>query len=234
VFRLLGARYRDRVKAYASILTPETPEEACARARESPNAGFLAMKFGWGPIGKSADLDRRLFQAVREGAGPAIEIMIDAGQSYDWQQARRASEWLAAIGATWLEEPLDPDDLDGYARLASRSAVSIAAGESESGVPAFRRLVEHGQVDIVQPDLPHAYKSNVLLAASLHYCAATPSAALLEYSVSSSPIRRTLVLPDLPVVDGYVGVPQTPGLGIEVNLDVVEELSARALHPAVR
>jgi L-alanine-DL-glutamate epimerase-like enolase superfamily enzyme len=256
VHRLLGACYRDRVKAYASTLMPPTPETTFERACELRNAGFRGMKFGWGPIGQSPDLDRELFNAVRAGAGDDAEIMIDAGQCYDWRQAVRASEVLAEIGASWLEEPLDPDDLDGYARLAPRSAVPIAAGEAESGFAAFRRLVQEGQVDIVQPDLsraggftearriahlaeshgrrcvPHAFKSNLLLAATLHFCAATQSACLVEFSVSCSTIRRELALPDLPMVDGYVSVPLAPGLGVEVNPGVLESLRMAEPRPS--
>jgi L-alanine-DL-glutamate epimerase-like enolase superfamily enzyme len=258
VHRLLGACERDRVKAYASALMPPTPAQARGRARELREAGFLAMKFGWGPIGKSPALDRELFHAVRQGAGPEAEIMIDAGQAYVWAEAVLASEALADLGVSFLEEPLDADDLEGYCRLSRESRVPIAAGEAESGLAAFRRLLEQANVDIVQPDLsrcggfsearriarlaasrgrralPHAFKSNILLAASLHFCATTPSADRMEFSMSTSPIRRRLTVTDLPMVDGYLEVPRGAGLGVDVNLDLLDELSggARGLRAA--
>jgi L-alanine-DL-glutamate epimerase-like enolase superfamily enzyme len=252
VHQLLGDRQRERVKAYASTQMPGTPLAACARARELSESGFRAMKFGWGPIGRSPQLDQELFCAVREGAGAEAELMIDGGQAYDLAGARRASEMLAEVGAAFLEEPLDPDDLEGYYRLCRESRVPIAAGEAESGLPAFRRLIEQANVDIVQPDLsrcggftearriaqlaessgrqtlPHAFKSNVLLAASLHFCASTASADLVEFSMSASPIRRHLTVNDLPIVDGYIDAPLGPGLGVEVNADLLQELSGGA------
>lgn len=249
VHRLLGARHRERVKAYASSLMPETPREAFEKAEKFRQQGFLAMKFGWGPIGTSLSRDRELFRAVREGAGSDAEIMIDAGQRYTLKNAQRAAEFLAEIEASWLEEPLDPDDLAGYARLSGTSPVPIAAGEAESGLPAFQRLIEEGLVDVVQPDLsraggltaarkiaalaerngrrciPHAFKSNILVAASLQFCAATKSADLLEFSVSESPIRQRITRTAFPVVDGCVQIPDRPGLGFEIDADVIRQLT---------
>jgi L-alanine-DL-glutamate epimerase-like enolase superfamily enzyme len=250
VHRLWGAACRERVRAYASALMPFGPAEACESARRLRDCGFRGIKLGWGPIGRSLERDAELFHAVREGAGPGTEIMIDAGQCYTWEQAASAAEILADCGVAWLEEPLDPDDLEGYARLAAVSAVPVAAGEAESGVPAFRRLIEIGGVHIVQPDLsraggftaareiaafaathgrrviPHAFKSNILLAASLHFCAATPCADRIEFAISDSVLRHGLTLDDLPLADGCVAVPQGPGLGIEVNLELVEKYAA--------
>jgi L-rhamnonate dehydratase len=250
VHELLGGSKRDRVLAYASALMPDTPEAARARAASFRERGFRAMKFGWGPIGGDAVLDRELFSAVRDGAGPQATIMIDAGQCYSVEEALGAAEVLEKLRAAWLEEPLDPDDLEGYARLCAASAIPIAAGEAESGYPAFRRLIEQGCVHVVQPDLsraggftvarrvaalgeahrrrviPHAYKSNILLAASLHFCAAFESADLLEYSTSISPIRLRLTHQDFPLQDGFVRVPDAPGLGVDIDAEVLKELQA--------
>ena len=249
LYQMFGACYRKRVMAYASSLMPETPEAARALAREFRAAGFQAMKFGWGPIGQNLEFDYELFQAVREGAGPGTRIMIDAGQAYTWKQAARVCEWLSDLDTTWLEEPLDPDDLEGYAHLAGASRVAIAAGEAESGFRAFERIVLQGRIDIVQPDLsrcggftearkiahlaemhrrrclPHAFKSNILLAASLQFCAATPNADMLEFSMSNSPIRRKMTLEEFRVIDGHVEVPERPGLGVTLNPDLLRELA---------
>ncbi len=258
VHRLLGGCYRTRVKAYASALMPASPAEARERAETFRRMGFGAMKFGWGPIGESFRKDEELFLAVREGAGPDAEIMIDAGQTYDFKRALRIARVLERIGASWLEEPLDADDLQGYARLSAASPVPIAAGEAESGPAAFRRLIEQGRIDIVQPDLsraggftaarqiaqtahahrcrciPHSFKSNVLLAASLHFCASTETADLLEFPMTDSAIRHQLTLGNLPMRDGFVEVPQRPGLGIEVDPEFLRMFSDEGSYAANR
>jgi len=248
IHQMLGARYREKVLAYASTLMPDDAGAAQDLAAEFKDLGFRAMKFGWGPIGRSQTLDRELFEAVRQGAGPNARIMIDAGQVYRLKDALRTAELLQDLDMYWLEEPLNPEDLDGYARLSQSVDIAIAAGEAESGLGAFRRLIDLGMVDIIQPDLsraggillsrtvaqmaeqsnrrviPHAFKSNLLLAASLHFCAATRDSDMIEYSMSTSPIRRRLTRERLPVVDGYVDVPTAPGLGVEVDLEVLREL----------
>lgn len=250
IHQMLGACYRRKVLAYASSLMPDTAGAARDLAAEFKDLGFRAMKFGWGPIGRSPALDRELFEAVRAGAGPSVRIMIDAGQVYRLKDAIRTAELLHDLDVYWLEEPLDPDDLDGYARLSQAVDIAIAAGEAESGLPAFERLIHEGIVDIIQPDLsraggfllsrtvaqmaeqsnrrviPHAFKSNLLLAASLHFCAATRDSDMIEYSMSTSPIRQQLTQQRLPVVDGYVEVPTAPGLGVEVDLEVLRSLTS--------
>jgi L-rhamnonate dehydratase len=252
IHQMLGACYRTRVMAYASALMPETPEEARDLAAGFRAQGFHAMKFGWGPIGRSAALDRALFHAVREGAGSQARVMIDAGQAYTAKQAIDRARTLEEIGATWFEEPLHPDDIEGFALLAEHTSVPVAAGEAECVYPAFARLINEGRIDVVQPDLsraggftegrkiaqlaehrkrriiPHAFKSNILLAASLHMCAAFESAEMLEYSMTESPIRRQLTHQALPAVDGYVDVPTAPGLGVDVDQDAVKRLAAAA------
>jgi L-rhamnonate dehydratase len=249
IHQMLGACYREKVLAYASALMPDSAGAARDLASEFKSLGFRAMKFGWGPIGRSRTLDRDLFEAVRQGAGPDVRIMIDAGQVYRLKDARRTAELLHDLDVYWLEEPLDPDDLDGYAQLSQSVEIWIAAGEAESGFAAFRRLIGQGMVDIIQPDLsraggillsravaqmaeqsnrrviPHAFKSNLLLAASLHFCAATRDSDMIEYSMSTSPIRQQLTRERLPVVDGYVEVPKTPGLGVEVDEEVLRKLT---------
>ena len=134
IHQMLGARYREKVLAYASTLMPDDAGAAQDLAAEFKDLGFRAMKFGWGPIGRSQTLDRELFEAVRQGAGPNARIMIDAGQVYRLKDALRTAELLQDLDMYWLEEPLNPEDLDGYARLSQSVDIAIAAGEAESGL----------------------------------------------------------------------------------------------------
>ena len=244
VHKLLGGSYRSKARAYASVLMPEAAADAERMARDYVSQGFTAVKFGWGPLGRDEGLDVELIAAARSGAGCA-RLMIDIGQQYTVKQAIRTTERVEKYKLDWMEEPLPPDDFDGYRRLADAVSLDIAAGEAESGSRAFRRLIEDCHIDIIQPDIsraggltgarrvglladdanvklvPHAFKTGILLAACLHLIAALPNTELMEFSLADSPIRRDLLTEPFRLVGGHVEVPEKPGLGIEVNPDVV-------------
>ena len=240
VHRLFGGPHRTRFRAYCSILFGDTPEITYELARRFVDQGFTAIKFGWGPMGQSEDLDIALVRAARQGAGDEVDILIDAGQVWDWKTAARRAEQFAEFRPFWLEEPLQPDDVDGYRRLTEVSPVPIAAGEAESRYEDFERLVVDGGLDWVQPDpgrcglstmvevgrlaarrrvrvVNHSFKSGITIAASLHGLAAVPHGDIFEFCMSDSPLRHELTRERFEVVDGYVEVPQGPGLGVEVD-----------------
>jgi L-rhamnonate dehydratase len=244
VHKLLGGSYRSQARAYASALMPPTPSEVERQARDHIAKGFTAMKFGWGPLGQNDDRDLDLIAAARSGAGDA-ELMIDVGQRYTAKQAIRIAERAEKYRLRWIEEPLPPEDTAGYRHLADNVSVDIAAGESESGRRAFQRLIQECRLDVIQPDIsraggltetrkiatlaqdanirlvPHAFKTGILLSACLHLIASSPDTELLEYSVSTSPIRNDLLIKPIRPVNGYVQVPKGDGLGIEVNPEVI-------------
>lgn len=178
--------------------------------------------------------------------------MIDAGQAWDTKTALRMAGMLEHYDIGWLEEPVAPDNLTGYRALSDRTALTIAGGEAESDYAAFERLIDIGGLDLIQPDLarcggltqgrrlawlahqrhrrivPHAFKSGVLVAASTHFAAAIPNGGLIEHTVSTSPIARDLVRREIDFVDGRVRVPlDRPGLGVQVDLEVMERLRVR-------
>lgn len=252
VGQLLGGFYTSRLRAYASLVMPDTAAEAGRAAEHHAAAGYTAIKFGWGPIGQDRAFNESLVREIRRAAGDEVEIMIDAGQVWDVKTALTMARMLESYGVTWLEEPVAPDDIVGYRELSRRSSLKIAGGEQESTYAAFERLVHEGQLDIIQPDLarcggltqgrrlswlahnasraivPHAFKSGVLVAASTHFAAAIPNGGLIEHTVSTSPIARDLVRREINFADGYVSVPdQLPGLGVEVDLDVMERFRVR-------
>src|SRR3989441_546247 len=134
VGRLLGGRYRERVRPYASVLMEE-PKPLAERLRSIKAQGFRAFKIGWGPFGRRNNtLDEAIVRAAREAVGPDSLLMVDAGasdafwsQGYKW--ALRSSEMLADYDAAWFEEALSPDALHDYVRLREHSNVPIAGGE---------------------------------------------------------------------------------------------------------
>ena len=179
---------------------PETPDEVRELCRLAAGRGYRAVKFGWGPLGRSPDLDRALVSAARAELGPDRELFVDGGQCWDVDGAVRAAATFAELGVGWLEEPLPPDDLEGYAALAARSAIPIAAGEQCEGTDEFVALAATG-VGVLQPDIsrcggytvarrvarlaeergieciPHLYSTGVLTAASLHFVASSRARA---------------------------------------------------------
>ena len=207
--------------------------------------GFTAVKFGWGPFGQDQALDRDHASAAREGLGPKVDFLIDVGCCWDAKTALRREELLRPFRPAYIEEPLPPDDVAGYGVLSKASQTPIAAGDAESGVPASERLIREGGVDLIQPDITrcggltgavrianianscgrklanHCFKTNISIAAALHLLAAIPNAYALEYCVAESPLRWETTAQKFPVVDGFVDVPQGPGLGIDLNPDTI-------------
>lgn len=248
VYELLGGAKRDKVRAYASRLMPDTPEETREAVAALCDDGFTAVKLGWGVLGQDAKHDVKLAAAAKEAAGDA-EILIDAGLGYgaDAKTAIEVARELEQLGIFWLEEPFEPDEYEAYAELADAVDIRIAAGEQDTTVWGFRELIERGHVDLVQPDVtrcggitewlriaelarehgvetvPHAWKSGIIKAASLHCNAVIPDALFQEYCVAETPINQTLTKEKLPLEDGgYIRIPTAPGIGVTLDDEVVE------------
>jgi L-rhamnonate dehydratase len=254
---LLGARYRDRVKGYASTLFRPTPDAMKAAVAEYLERGFRAIKFGWGVFGHDAALDLALVAAAREEAGPDVALMVDGGWygvGYDDPyRPRPIRDWikivrrLEELDVYWLEDFLHPENVAGYRAVADeRTTLRIAAGEQMAGYDEFERLAVEGHVDVLQPDLsrcggltigkqiadlatrrqidcvPHAWLTDLLKAASLHLNAYLMDSRYLEYNVSSASLLNTLCATPIEMVDGEIPVPDGPGLGVEVDEQVIE------------
>jgi len=247
VYELLGEGCRGSIRAYASYLFGSTPRETGELARQAVDLGLTAMKFGWGPFGQDLSQDLAHVEAARRAAGPSRDVMVDAGLAFSVQPALERARLLQQFDIGWLEEPLSQDDLRGYAELCAASPVPIAAGEGEVTRWGFEALIECG-VAVLQPDVaicggltvarqvselaraaqrkcvPHCFSTGVNLAASLHWMAAFGDEnALVEYCLRPSALMRKLVRNLPPLVDGYVQVPQGPGLGIELDPDIIEQ-----------
>ena len=246
IYELFGGAVRNTVRAYASVLFADTPEQTGAMASEYVEMGLTAVKFGWGPIGQDPDIDVAHIQAAREAVGTDRDLMVDAGHAWDWETALERTRLFEEFNLGWLEEPLSQDDRNGYSRLCEQSLVPIAAGEGDVTHWDFEDLVQRG-LQVIQPDVafcggltvcrrvsemteargirsvPHCFSTGINLAASLHWMASVPDGDLVEYCLRPSPLMRTLVANLPPLLDGRVPVPDGPGLGIELNADIVEK-----------
>lgn len=259
VARLLGGHYRTRVKPYGSILFDE-PERLKEKLQAVVSRGFKAIKLGWRPFGRvSRQKDELLVRTARETVGPDVEIMVDAGGSeqfwphgYKW--ALETSKMLADYNVVWFEEALPPDDIDSYVKLREHSPVPISSGEVLTRRQSFTPWFQRGALDIVQPDVtkvgglsegrriawmayehnvlfvPHGWNTAVGLAADLHLTAALPVARYVEYLTPSPYIDNILTTPFELDEDGMLSIPTGPGLGIELNLEVVEKYRSLSEH----
>lgn len=247
---LLGGRYRTSVRPYASLAfgDPEGTKERVARAVD---AGYRAVKLGWQPFGwVSHQHDEELVSAAREAAGDAVSLMIDAGASAAfWPHRRpwavRTAQMLADYGVSWFEEPLPPDDHEGYRLLRESSPVRIAAGEVLTRRQSYRDLIRNHEVDLLQPDttkvgglsesrriaaaaaaagirvVPHGWNNAIGLAADLHLAAALADTDEVEF-IGTSQYMNELILEKFQLDDdGRLAIPDRPGLGITLDPDAV-------------
>jgi L-alanine-DL-glutamate epimerase-like enolase superfamily enzyme len=240
VHALLGTKRRDRVRAYATHPLGRDFEETADHARRLVAQGFTAVKFGWRPFGENSRQDEKIVRTIREAIGPEVDLLIDCGNAFDVDQALDRIERLKEYDLYWLEEPLDPNDIDGYARLAkARPAMRIAAGELCSTIEELRLLLEQGHLQVIQVDISrvgitralefarfaetrgvrcvnHTYTLDIALAASLHLAAVLEEPLLFEYPAAPNDLRQ--VFSRRPAqVGGFVAIPEGPGLGIDVD-----------------
>lgn len=247
IHRLLGGGRRDRLRAYASDLSPETPDEIVSRACRHVADGFTALKFGWGGLGASVRDDAAYVERVRAAVPEEVDIMLDMGTPIPFEEALWLADALAEYRVAFLEEPLSPDDLDGFAALTARARTPIATGEKETTRFGFRDLVERGGLRIIQPDIarcggitemlriaalaelrgvtviPHCWATDILVSATAQVLATLPSAPYLEFNATDNPLRRRLTSAPICPVDGHVRVSDAPGLGLELNEDTIAE-----------
>jgi L-alanine-DL-glutamate epimerase-like enolase superfamily enzyme len=156
VYRLLGGRTKPRIPVYASRLYSTPLDVLAAEAQAYKDAGYTAMKlrFGWGPVDGAAGMQQnvQLVRTVRESVGDAVDVMADAYMGWTLDYAKRMLPLLERFGLRWLEEPVVPDDVHGYAELRRAGRIPIAGGEHEQTLHGFRDLIEARAVDYIQFD----------------------------------------------------------------------------------
>ena len=252
VYDLLGGRTRERIRGYASAAyAMEDLDQVVEMARQYKADGFTAMKmrFGWGPsdgrsgMRRNADMVRR----IRDAIGDDMDLMADAYMGWTTQYALEMLDLLEPYRLAWLEEPLMPDDYDGMSRLRQSTRMAIAAGEHEFSRFGFKELITRGCVDIVQLDvnrcggLTEARKIVALAQAfNLPVVPHAPDIHNVHLIMSHHNIPLVEVFPDHgrdgdtfirelftgnPVVEnGYMTLSTAPGLGVEINHEMVDPL----------
>ncbi len=242
VWNLLGGKVRERIRIYAHANTPEVALSLKAR-------GVTAIKCGGvsDPVRKVA--------ALREAVGDEMDIMIDL-HGPPWLtpgDAARLARALEPYQLLFIEDPIAPDNLDGYQRIRDAAHVPLAAGERMSTIFGERTLIERDLVDVVQPDTGRAggitqmkkiaamaEAHHIMLAphsgslgpvaeyAALHLLAAVPNGLFLERIEDDWAGRAQTVIPHPVAVDGFLRVPDTPGLGVDIDEAFVARFPSQA------
>jgi len=247
VHKLLGGMGRTEVDAYASSIMHSDIATMEKTANDLLGMGFRAVKL---KIGMGLEEDVKRAKILRRILGDDVKIGVDATWFYKLPDAIRLAKRLEEIDIWFLEEPLVPEDHDGYARLAKATSLPIAGGESEFTRFGILDLISTRALSIVQPDparaggiteswriamladnfgvwfAPHVgYSGAVCAAAALQLAAAAPNLIALETMFTPNPAREELVEESVgdfrSLKDGKLPVPDTPGLGVTPIADAI-------------
>ena len=259
--QLLGGAHRNRLPVIASThaFLPSLEQEAARHGAYVREDGYQGVKVGFGKrgearLGYEAERDITFVRLLREAVGPQADIMIDRGQSLLWDvgHAIRLVNAFEAYNLRWIEEPLEPQDVEGFRTLRQHTKTLIATGEREWNAAAYQRLLETGIVDVVGCDPgraegitgfqkliqlvesamvwynAHAWSSAIVTAASLALSAISDRCLVFEMKPLENPMQHELVTTPFTQRDGWIDVPMSPGLGVEVRDEVVEKYRFRS------
>jgi len=251
VWSLLGWRRAEPKRPYASVLFGDSPQSTAEKARAIRTRGFKAAKFGWGPFGKTTvSNDRNQVLAAREGLGKDGILLVDAGTIFgdDVEQARRRLGFLKDTRTVWYEEPFVSGALKAYAELATEAApVKLAGGEGCHDLAMARNMIDHAALGFIQIDagriggittarqvvdyarhahvsyVNHTFTTHLALAASIAPFAGNERDDLCEYPAEASELAESLTRERIVPEEGFLTLPDAPGLGVTVNPDTVRK-----------
>lgn len=243
VHALLGGALRPEVPLYANIWSDRAPDAAAMaeRARQAVAAGFRAIKV-YPLAGDGLEAAEARLAAIRQAVGPQTAVMIDVNGPDDTAFALEAGRRFAAYSPFWYEEPVTSDQPERLAEVRRQLGLRIVSGERHGGLTPFRRLLEAGVADVLNPDIagcgglltlleiaalaqshgagvsPHCYDSmGVGLAAALHASALLPNLVWLEYFPAMQAASAACGGGDLEIGGGAARLPTAPGLGVRVD-----------------
>lgn len=260
VYRLLGGAYRDRVKAYGSFGVDggrkATPAQAAAQAVKFVERGFqvvkLRMQIRERNINPQPDPTFAYAKAVRDAIGDKIEFFVDINNGYTAARAIESGKRLRdEFGVRYLEEPVSTQNLHELAQVSEALDIPVIAGEKEYTRWQHRDLIEHGKVDILNPDVskcggiteakkiaalaqaaqkpvvPHNTRPTFSTAASLHFAASISNAGPFMEFVDVDEFRELMgaMKSNVEFKDGFLLVPQQPGLGAEPDEAAIRRLT---------
>ena len=251
VGRLLGGTYQTRVKPYCSVLMeePAVMRDVVAKYRAQGFKAFK-IGWGPFGRRDNFKLDEAIVEAARETIGTDAQLLVDAGASdahwpHGLKWAMRTAEMLKDYDVGWFEEALKPDALEDFCHLRRVSPVPIAGGEVLTRRQSFIPWLARGAFDIVQPDatkvggiseqrriawlaqdfgicyVGHGWNTALGVAADLQLAAALPGVDLVEFIGGSAYVDGILTEPFKLDPEGYLAIPQLPGLGVTLDREKI-------------
>lgn len=234
-----GGATRTVVPAYASGVGPTDVDGFCSRAAEQ---GIRTVK---ARVGFGREQDERILTQARTALGDDVELCADANQAWTPDEALDFCRWSAPLRLGWLEEPVAGNRVEDLAQLHDATGAALACGENVYGAAEFARYVDSGAVRMIQPDLaksggftmasrlatslpptvllsPHCYGGAVVNVASVHLAAAFDLVPYVELDVRPNPLRDRLLTVPVVARDGHLPVPSGPGLGVDLDRDVMD------------
>jgi len=249
ISRMLRGTGRAELAAYASSVMVVDEAETTRQVERLLADGYRAIKV---KVGQDVALDARRIHLTRELVGEDVEIMVDVNCNFSTTQAIDFIGRIRQARVSWVEEPVLPDDLPGYRRIAAACPeVPLAAGEAEFTTAGFREFCEGKVLQVFQPDVaraggitgwlriaaladaygipvaPHVGASaGICAAASVQVSAAVPNFRIYEHMYLEHPLQDCFVEGPIRPLDGTVQVPQGPGLGLTVDTAKLDRLKA--------
>ena len=239
--KLLGG-FRDKVPAYAShmLFRDWSIDRLQKDAASLVDQGFRTVKMNMGDKPNKVELER--LKAVREAVGDDIDIMIDVNWAWAVSRSIQIGRELEKYNVYWLEDPLASDDADDLAQVAHALDMPVAAGETYCHKHGFRPLFEKRSADILIVDVMRAggvtewmkiatmaqawnlpVASHLFHDFSVHLVAAIPNGLIVEYM----PWWDAIYQEPPTVEDGYMTVPDKPGLGLELDEEVIRKYKVK-------
>jgi L-alanine-DL-glutamate epimerase-like enolase superfamily enzyme len=246
VVQLLGGAIRPSMEVYASGGWADA-EEIGQQLKSYTDKGFQAVKMRVGVMDNTPENSIKRVKAAREALGEDVKIMADAHGTFSVPEAKRFCKGVEESNLYWFEEPISPDNKKGTAEVKNYTLIPIAAGESEFTRFDIRDLLDLRAVDVIQPDsaiiggiteawkvsalaaayqlelAPHCWGSAFSFMAGVNLAFASPSSAIIEFSLGGNPMMYDLVHEKIEVKNGRIDCPLAPGLGLTVNWDFVKD-----------
>ena len=226
VYELLGGKIRDQIRVYGHASTPEAAGQLVER-------GYTAFKCG---------PDAELLRNLRDAVGYEVEIGVHCHAEFTPAAAIQLGRACEPYQPMFLEDPVLPENIDAFAKVAEKVAIPLATGERFATKWAFSELLARNLVDIVQPETtrlggitelkklaamaegqavkvaPHdGSVGPIVEMANVHLLASIPNCLFLEHRADDVPWRLEVAPGVVPEKDGYIAVPQAPGLGVDID-----------------
>jgi L-alanine-DL-glutamate epimerase-like enolase superfamily enzyme len=250
VSELLSDKPIEKVRLYASSGCRydwrKNPHQLIEEALAYIDQGYTAMKFRigthWAWDGVTVDRFLGLVRELAQEVNGRMELMLDGNQRLTESEALQIAVELDRLGFIWFEEPIPQTDIDGYVRLNAAVDMPITGGEQFTTLEQFRPYIERRAYGIVQPDMgwcgitegmriaemahrygidccPHSWHNGLMCMENGHFIAALPNPRVLELCMIQGPLQWEM-LQQMPIANGYLELPDRPGLGVDLAKDI--------------